>query len=241
MRLDQKMGAAATSTGKEYPRKIARYFAHPRKVVPYTFRCWPQIEAFMFGSVPLRTYLPDGDIDVSIFTRLSGPDDSLRDSWPNQLVRFLEREGSRRDAPFPIRNCQVIQAEVKLVKCVVANVVIDISFNALGGLCTVAFLEWADRTLGRGHIFKRSIVLVKAWCYYESRLLGAHHSLISSYALEAMVLYVFNLHGAALNTPLQVLVCFLRVFAAFEWDKYCLSMLGPIPLSSFPHPFGMPC
>ena len=30
--------------------------------------CWvPQVEAFMFGSVPLRAVLPDGDIDISMF------------------------------------------------------------------------------------------------------------------------------------------------------------------------------
>jgi hypothetical protein len=90
--------------------------------------------------------------------------------------------------------------------------------------------------VGRRHLFKRSIVLVKAWCYYESRLLGAHHGLISSYALEAMVLHVVNVHGRGLDSPLQVLRSFLRVFAAFDWDKYCLSMMGPVPLASFPHP-----
>jgi len=47
---------------------------------------------------------------------------------------------------------------------------------------------------------------LKAWCYYESRLLGAHHGLISSYALEVLVLYIFNLHHAELHTPLDVSV-----------------------------------
>lgn len=47
---------------------------------------------------------------------------------------------------------------------------------------------------------------VKAWCYYESRLLGAHHGLISTYALETLVLYVFNKHHALrpITSPLQV-------------------------------------
>lgn len=163
-------------------------------------------------------------------------DAGARDAWATQLLGALHREGSRRDAPFRIRDCQIIQAEVRLVKCVVGDVVVDVSFNALGGLCTVAFLEWVDRRVGRRHLFKRSIVLVKAWCYYESRLLGAHHGLISSYALEAMVLYVVNVHGQGLDSPLQVLRRFLQVFAAFDWDTHCLSMVGPIPLASFPHP-----
>lgn len=45
---------------------------------------------------------------------------------------------------------------------------------------------------------------VKAWCYYESRLLGAHHSLLSTYALETMVLYIFNMYLEELSSPLKV-------------------------------------
>ena len=48
---------------------------------------------------------------------------------------------------------------------------------------------------------------VKAWCYYESRLLGAHHGLISTYALETMVLYIFNLYHTQLHSPLRVRAC----------------------------------
>jgi hypothetical protein len=31
--------------------------------------------------------------------------------------------------------------QVKLVKCVVQNIAVDISFNQIGGLCTLCFLE----------------------------------------------------------------------------------------------------
>lgn len=31
--------------------------------------------------------------------------------------------------------------QVKLIKCLVENIVVDISFNQLGGLCTLCFLE----------------------------------------------------------------------------------------------------
>ena len=45
---------------------------------------------------------------------------------------------------------------------------------------------------------------VKGWCYYESRLLGAHHGLLSTYALETMVLYLLNVYHHELHTPLKV-------------------------------------
>ena len=144
------------------------------------------------------------------------------------------------------------------------NMIVDISFNQLGGLCTLSFLEqvWAiqfvikiamighlivaqkwvgwfqsglvtiilcllilvwkvqwcsdfssfyillglqvDQYIGKDHIFKRSIILIKAWCYYESRILGAHHGLISTYALETLVLYIFHLFHSSLDGPLTV-------------------------------------
>jgi hypothetical protein len=52
--------------------------------------------------------------------------------------------------------------QVKLLKCLVDNIVVDISFDTLGGLCTVAFLESIDRHIGKEHLFKRSIILVSA-------------------------------------------------------------------------------
>lgn len=197
------------------------------------------MQSFIFGSVPLRTYLPDGDIDISCFAK-SGH--SLRDTWASILIKVLETEASSVDAPFQLRDIQLIQAEVKLIKCVVAEIVVDISFDTLGGLCTAAFLESIDREIGQSHLFKKSIVLIKAWCYYEARLLGAHHGLISSYALEAMVLYALLMHGnedldkSPIHGPLDVLRVFLALFASFPWEECCLSLQGPIPISTFPTP-----
>jgi hypothetical protein len=48
------------------------------------------------------------------------------------------------------------------------------------------------------------LLQIKAWCYYESRLLGAHHGLISTYALETLVLYVFNKYHSSRDSPLAV-------------------------------------
>jgi hypothetical protein len=55
----------------------------------------------------------------------------------------------------------VCALQVKLLKCLVDNIVVDISFDTLGGLCTVAFLESIDRHIGEKHLFKRSVILVR--------------------------------------------------------------------------------
>ncbi|CAK9140504.1 unnamed protein product [Ilex paraguariensis] len=124
--------------------------------------------------------------------------------------------------------------EVKLIKCLVENIVVDISFNQLGGLCTLCFLEEVDHLINKKHLFKRSIILIKAWCYYESRVLGAHHGLISTYALETLVLYIFHVFNNSFAGPLEVLYRFLEFFSNFDWDNFCVSLWGPVPISSLP-------
>ena len=64
----------------------------------------------MFGSVPLKTYLPDGDIDLSVF-QSKGP--SLQDSWTTKLCHALQAEGRNHQAPYRVRDVQVIHAEVR--------------------------------------------------------------------------------------------------------------------------------
>ncbi|XP_065634888.1 uncharacterized protein LOC112004059 isoform X2 [Quercus suber] len=203
-----------------------------REVTDYVqrlLRNWLGCEVFPFGSVPLKTYLPDGDIDLTAFGHLNG-----EEALASNVCSVLEREDQNRAAEFVVKDVQMIRAEVKLVKCLVQNIVVDISFNQLGGLCTLCFLEKVDRLIGKDHLFKRSIILIKAWCYYESRILGAHHGLISTYALETLVLYIFHLFHASLNGPLAVLYKFLDYFSKFDWDNYCISLTGPVRLSSLP-------
>jgi hypothetical protein len=88
--------------------------------------------------------------------------------------------------------------------------------------------------IGKKHLFKRSIILVKAWCYYESRILGTHHGIISTYSLETLVLYIFHLFHASLRGPLEVLFRFLDYFSKFDWDNYCVSIHGPVPKVALP-------
>lgn len=186
-------------------------------------------EVFPFGSVPLKTYLPDGDIDLTAFGGIP-----VEDALASDVCSVLEAEDRNRTAKFVVKDVQLIRAEVKLVKCLVQNIVVDISFNQLGGLCTLCFLEKVDRLIGKDHLFKRSIILIKAWCYYESRILGAHHGLISTYALETLVLYIFHLFYSSLNGPLAVLYKFLDYFSKFDWENFCISLNGPVRISSLP-------
>ncbi|KAL1207921.1 hypothetical protein V5N11_034216 [Cardamine amara subsp. amara] len=154
------------------------------------------IEVFSFGSVPLKTYLPDGDIDLTVLTK-----QNMDDDFYGQLCNMLQSE--ERESEFLATDVQFIPAQV-------------------------------DQLFGRDHLFKRSIILIKAWCYYESRILGANTGLISTYALAVLVLYIINLFHSSLSGPLAVLYKFLEYYGSFDWSNYCVSVNGPVPISSLP-------
>ncbi|XP_047252849.1 uncharacterized protein LOC107842678 isoform X2 [Capsicum annuum] len=162
------------------------------------FRNFLGCEVFPYGSVPLKTYLPDGDIDLTTFGGTN-----FEDALANDMVSILEAEDQNKAAEFIVKDVQLIRAEV-------------------------------DRLIGKDHLFKRSIILIKTWCYYESRILGAHHGLISTYALETLVLYIFHFFHATLDGPLAVLYKFLDYFSKFDWENYCVSLTGPVRISSLP-------
>lgn len=65
----------------------------------------PQV--FPFGSVPLKTYLPDGDIDLTLFDGSNSDGNLVHDVF--SIIRAQENS---EDAKFEIRDVQYINAEV---------------------------------------------------------------------------------------------------------------------------------
>lgn len=67
-------------------------------------------QVFPYGSVPLKTYLPDGDID---FTAING--NNANESLALGVFSLLQREENLADAEFKVTDTQYIDAEVVLV------------------------------------------------------------------------------------------------------------------------------
>ncbi|CAI0560559.1 unnamed protein product [Linum tenue] len=81
-------------------------------------------EVFAFGSVPLKTYLPDGDIDLTVLTH-----QSIEEGLAKGISDILQ--GHEHDPMF----------DVKILKCLVNDISVDISFNQMAGLSALCFLE----------------------------------------------------------------------------------------------------
>lgn len=67
------------------------------------------LKVFEFGSVALKTYLPDGDIDVGVYFR--GSFDTL---WIPSIMKILEKqEAIPKELPINVNSVDWIHAEVR--------------------------------------------------------------------------------------------------------------------------------
>ena len=138
-----------------------------------------------FGSVPLKTYLPDGDLDICIFTReayaaLQRPSRAARAAadcrnaespWPIRVKKILLEEARQPNPKFEVREVVSINAEIKIVKCLIDSIQVraarrvgdcpccatnrtrqvDISANQVGGLLTLHMLDRCERGFRWNH------------------------------------------------------------------------------------------
>ncbi|PWA50705.1 hypothetical protein CTI12_AA470420 [Artemisia annua] len=97
------------------------------------------------------------------------------------------------------------RGEVPNINTYMNNLPFDIYINTLGGVSSLAFLEEADLTIGMDHLLKKSVILIKAWLKYETEptILKSSDGLLSTYALEVMILYIINRFSTEVSTPLQ--------------------------------------
>ncbi|CAM9205342.1 unnamed protein product [Discosporangium mesarthrocarpum] len=147
-------------------------------------------------------------------------------------------EGSGHSPELEIRSVSFVNARTPMVTMLVGNTVVDMTANRGGSIAAAALLEEADRFIRHGHLFKRSLLLVKAWMLLETprlvgrRVLGGKDSGLTSYALSILVLQLFYCAPVAktLQHPVDVLLRFFQVYSAVEWERTCLTLTGPVPI-----------
>ena len=139
--------------------------------------------AFPSGSSVTRTYLPTSDLDVTLFVP-RGTEEGT--DWVVRVTEALCRTSGAAGAassgssggagPLQATDVEFINAGVRLVRCNLGGGVIsaDISCNSVAAVAAAALLERADDEIGSSHLFKRSLLLVKAWLEYDApRLLAS--------------------------------------------------------------------
>lgn len=70
--------------------------------------------------------------------------------------------------------------------------ILFLTFNQVGGLCTLDFMNCMAKLVEKDRLLKKSILLLKAWFTYEASFLGSYAACMATYALYVLVLFIFN-------------------------------------------------
>ena len=171
------------------------------------------VQSYALGHLPLKTYLPQDVLEMTvIFPKVQD------DTWfikLNQALLSTNLQGN-----------EIICGEVnfkhesRVLTMQVNGVEVSISGNRIDEISLVAFFERFDRNVGKRHLFKKTIILIKAWATYESRSFTGRNAMdiISGHVLAVMVAYIFDQHHSKLHTPLQAMAVFFLVFTKHNWS-----------------------
>ena len=189
-----------------------------------------KIKIFSFGSFPFKTYHRDSDIDMTIIL-LDKTSDKLITSYSIELLtRVLNIiENSLRQyfsQHYNEEYLERIEADVRLIKCKFEGVSFDISIDNFVGLFKFIFMHNLEKKYLDPYFYKRTLLLIKSWCYYEGNILGSNIGLLGSYALEVLVIYMFNNYKGKFNSELEAFFTFFNMMSKVNWENQIVTIYG---------------
>jgi hypothetical protein len=118
------------------------------------------------------------------------------------------------------------------VDCQVDAIDVTIGCNRRGDLCLVSFFEEVSVLVGKDDLFKRSLLLIRAWLLYETP--AYIDTSVSQYLSESavciMVCAIFNQYHARIGSPVQALCLFLAEYSAYDGATQAITLHGIVPL-----------
>ena len=205
-----------------------------------------------YGSFPVKTYLKDADVDITICFE-SKKEKKMMVNIPVQIIDKAiliikeEFEKKNREANFEIiRDIKIIMANIRLLKCKIGNINIDITINNFAGLYKIIFINFIEEEFkhklsykessysdNKRNLFRRTLLLIKGWCLYEGKLMGSNMGLMATYTLEILVIYIFNYYYDEINNEFEGFEKFFEIMQKFNWEKEIISLFGIISNFNF--------
>lgn len=142
------------------------------------------------------------------------------------------------DTPTPKIDIDSIRHSIKnnYVTTEIGNCTFRLSPNNLSSLFMCAILEEADASIGNDHLLKRSLMLIKAWCLYESTMFS-YKSISKLFGYESLVVIVLWLFSSRdqrhhpIDHPFRALMYFLEEMSVLDWERFYITTTGLEPVS----------
>ena len=205
-----------------------------------------------YGSFPTKTYLKDADIDITIFFESKKERlilNNINNDYQDRVITLIKEGLEKKNKEIGndiFTDIKIIQSDIiRLLKCKVDNISVDICINNFAGIHKIIFIEFIEEQISyklnklklynnntysenKRNLFRRTFLLIKGWCLYEGNLMGSHISLMASYTLEIIVIYLFNFYYDEINNEFEGFEKFFEIMQNFKWDKEIISLFGSI-------------
>ena len=209
-----------------------------------------------YGSFPVKSYLKSADIDITICF-WSKKDKKILINIPidyiEKIIKLIKDEFeniNKESESEIISEIKIIMADIRLLKCKMDNINIDISINNFAGLYKIIFINlieeqikiklnnlniYSDSTYSQNkrNLLRRTFLLIKGWFLYEGKLMGSNIGLMATYTLEVLVLYLFNYYYKEINTEFEGFTKFFEIMEKFNWNDEIMSLFGLIKKFDF--------
>lgn len=87
----------------------------------------------------------------------------------------------------------LVSAEVQVLKLMINGYRFDVTVGQTGGVNCAQFFHTMDELIGRQHLLKRTMLLLKAWLSYEAHILGGQGGYLGSYTVSIMLISMLNI------------------------------------------------
>mmetsp|Transcript_25032 Transcript_25032/g.22751 ORF Transcript_25032/g.22751 Transcript_25032/m.22751 type:complete len:930 (+) Transcript_25032:137-2926(+) len=163
-------------------------------------------------------------------------------SFINKLTKEINDNKNKNDIEI-----NSITYELKSNKLLVSVIDQDISicFNELDDVYRTAVFEEINFIIGKDNLFKRSILLIKSWCSYESPRLLEFSTIKMSLIFEGVCILVMCLFATQdkslmFKSPLDALISFLKEYSQLDLTKWYITPYGLLPKFDVSVSKGMP-
>lgn len=186
------------------------------------------VQIFPTGSLCSHTFLPDGGLDCTAFVPKVADD-----GWFVKINEALCWSAFGEGDGMTVSNVSFVNDDIKMIHSSINGISVTISTNQLTAIYSEALVERINAFVGKSNLFKRSLLLLKAWFANESArytiggasLLGSKDSL-STWSLIVLMIYIFNINPS-LTHPLQAVGQFFAYYSGFDWTNLFMSVKGP--------------
>jgi hypothetical protein len=182
--------------------------------------------AFNVSFLELKCFLPDDPIKLTVIAN-----HTTAATWHKILYdRLMIDSEQLEQGQEQIRDVRMTNdATTFKVLGTINSLPFEIVANNRLDLCMLAFFEEVNALVGNDHLFKRSILLIRAWWTYESGRLSGEESLkeyLPEMAVWLMVAAIFNDHHCLIASPIQALYLFLAIYSNYDGTHQAITLFG---------------